>query len=115
MSGLESQVQKHEYEISAIKKAVMDSSNSVLECTQAMRELTTQFAIYTERHDNTEKSIAAVSKITEELRKSNSENTISIATMKPTVESIRGMLWKMIGSIVASVGCASIIASTLIK
>ena len=115
MPGLENQVQQHEYEINAIKSAVMESSTSVLECTKAMRELTTQFAIYTERHDNTEKSISSITLLIRDVAKTTNDNTISIAAMSPTVESIRGLLWKMVASVVAGVGGASIIVTALIK
>jgi uncharacterized protein YoxC len=115
MPALENQVQQHEYEINAIKGAVLDSSAAVLECTKAMRELTTQFAIYTERHDNTEKSITAINLMVSDVVKLTNSNTIAIAAMSPTVESIRGLLWKMVASVVAGVGGASIIVVALIK
>lgn len=115
MAGLENQVQQHEYEISAIKSAVMESSASVLECTKAMRDLTTQFAIYTERHDHTEKSISSLESLVADLSKITNKNTIAIAEMKPTVESVRGLLWRMVGAIAAGVGGAALIVSATIK
>ena len=115
MAAIENQVQQHEYEINAMKSMVADSSTSILECTKAMRDLTTQFAIYTEKHDNTEKSIASLTALVTETTKLTNKNTIAIATMQPTVESIRGLLWKMVASVVAGVGGASVIVAALIK
>ena len=115
MAELESQVKQHEYEISAIKNAVMESSASVIECTKAMRDLTTQFAIYTERHDHTEKSISALTAIVSDISKLTNQNTISIATMQPTVESVRGLLWKMVAAVITGVGGAAVIVSSIPK
>ena len=115
MAALENQVDRHEYELTQLKTMIADSSNSLTECTKAMRDLTTQFAIYTERHDNTERTMAALSIIVSETTKLTNKNTIAIATMQPTVESVRGLLWKMVASVVTGVGGASIIVIALLK
>lgn len=115
MSDIERTIDQHRYEIDSIKESVGTMSKSMTDCTMAMRELTTQFAIYTERHDGTEKTLKAVLDAQKETTKIINIHGLDIAAMKPTVESVRGLVWKVVTASVCGAGGAFIIAYSAVN
>lgn len=84
-------------------------------CTAAMRDLTTQFAVYTEKHDNTDKTMQAMIISQTRMHDSITEHSIAIAMMKPTVESVRGLVWKVLTSLILGMGGMGVLVSVMVK
>jgi hypothetical protein len=110
MLDIEKRVDKQEWELNAIKDSVVTMSQGMSDCAIAMRDLTTQFAVYTEKHDGTERALKSVLDAQVELIKVQNRHSLDIAGMKPTVESIRGLVWRVITASVLGVGGAFTIA-----
>ncbi len=115
MLDIEKRVDQQEWELNAIKDSVVKMSQGMGDCANAMRDLTTQFAVYTERHDGTERALKSVLDAQVELIKVQSRHSLDIAGMKPTVDSIRGLVWKVIAASVLGVGGAFTIAFSAVN
>ena len=98
------QVEIQKNKVEALYDLVGSMTNEMSACTHAMTALTTQFAVYTEKHDNTEKSLQAL--VASQTR---------IQEMKPTVDSVRGLVWRVITAIILGMGGLGVLVAELIK
>lgn len=93
---------------------VMETNMSSLipvleENTRSNNELAKQFAVYASKHDTIEQDVKDV----KEQLKDHGEQ---IAAMRPTVESVRGLVWKVVSaSLVGGGGVAAILAAVIAK
>jgi len=110
---IEVEVQKNKVE--SLYGLVGTMSKEMSACTHAMRDLTTQFAVYTEKHDNTDKAMQSLVSSQTRIHQSINEHAIAIAQMKPTVESVRGLVWKVITSILLGIGGLAFIVAAIPK
>ena len=109
------QVEIQKNRVEALYELVGSMTSEMSACTHAMRDLTTQFAVYTEKHDNTEKALTALTMSQTKIHESINEHSIAIAQMKPTVESVRGLVWKVLTSIILGMGGLGLVLSSIAK
>lgn len=102
-------------QVQALHDLVGTTSIEMSNCTKAMRELTTQFAVYTEKHDNTDKTMQSLITSQVSMSKSITDHSIAIASMQPTVESVRGLVWKVLTSLILGMGGMGVLVSVLVK
>ena len=76
--------------------------------TKAVNELSAQFAVYAFRHDKIEQDVR-------EQEKEQRVHSKEIAAMKPVVDGLRGVIWKMVGASLVGGGAAVAIAAALVK
>ena len=110
---IQAEVQKGK--VDTLYELVGTMSKEMGACTGAMRNLTTQFAVYTEKHDNTDKTMQSLINSQIRIHESLNSHSISIAEMKPTVESVRGLVWKVLTSLILGMGGIGFLVSTIIK
>ena len=110
---IQAEVQKNRVE--TLYDLVGTMSKELGACTMAMRDLTTQFAVYTEKHDNTDRTMQSLIASHEMMHKSINSHSVSIAEMRPTVESVRGLVWKVLTSLVLGMSGIGFLISALIK
>lgn len=101
-STIESRVERAEYEIDGMKSMMADVSGSLRENTEATKQLITQLTVYTTKHDGLEGQLKDVSRNITGISKTQIEHGIAIANMKPIVDGLSGLVWKIIGAIVVS-------------
>ena len=109
------QVEIQKNKVEALYDLVGSMTNEMSACTHAMTALTTQFAVYTEKHDNTEKSLHALVASQTRIQDSINKHSVSIAEMKPTVDSVRGLVWRVITAIILGMGGLGVLVAELIK
>ena len=110
---IQAEVQKNKVE--TLYDLVGTMSKEMGACTIAMRDLTTQFAVYTEKHDNTDRTMQTLISSQTRMHESINAHPISIAEMKPTVDSVRGLVWKVLTSLVLGMSGIGFLISALIK
>ena len=98
---IQQQMQEHRYEIDTLKETVSKVLISIDNNTAAQQAMTTQFAVYVSKHDTTEAGLKA-------LHAKSDLQAIHIAEMKPVVDGLRGLVWKIV---FASIGGGGVIAS----
>lgn len=109
MEEIREKVNQHDMEISAIKESVGRTLNSLDENTRAMNALTNQFAGYAVSHERAQQDIISLSKKID----THSE---AIAAMKPVVDGVRGLVWKVVAaSLLGGTGVATLIVALLGK
>jgi len=109
------QVEIQKSKVESLYELVSTMSREMSGCTNAMRDLTTQFAVYTEKHDNTDKTMQSLINKQTRIHDVLDKHSIAIAEMKPTVESVRGLVWKVLTSLILGMGGITLVVSTLIK
>ena len=109
------QIKTQELKVTTLYELVGTMSSEMTACTHAMRDLTTQFAVYTEKHDHTERSLKSLVDSQTRIHESITAHSIEIAQMKPTVESVRGLVWKVITSILLGMGGLGVVVAALPK
>lgn len=103
MADLTEEIKRNSYDIQSIKQCLMTASIDSHRVTEALQGLTTQMAISNTQYKQTSKSI-------ELLERNMLEHSIAISDMRPTVNALRGLMWKMIGGgLTIGVGVASIV------
>ena len=109
------QIEIQKGKVEALYEMVGSMTNEMSACTHAMTGLTTQFAVYTEKHDHTDKALQALVASQTRIHESVGKHSIAIAEMKPTVESVRGLVWKVLTSLVLGMGGMGVLLSTFAK
>jgi len=100
---LHQRVQEHRYEIDTLKDTVNRVLISIDANTSAQHAMTTQFAVYVSKHETTENALSS-------LHIKSDKQATDIAAMKPVVDGLRGLVWKLLfasisgGSLVAAIG-----------
>lgn len=105
---LQQQVREHRYEIDTLKETVNKVLISLDNNTSAQQAMTTQFAVYVSKHDSTEQQLQMLDAKLD----SHSE---SIAAMKPVVDGVRGLVWKIIFASLGSGGAVAALIATMGK
>lgn len=113
MTPSDEKIKEHEMEINALKVLVEKSSQSMNDCTLAMRDLTLQFSIFSTKHDNTEAVLVAIKSDIKDMSKTINSHASSISGMQPTVDGVRGLVWKMVTAVITGMGGISLIVIQL--
>lgn len=108
MSDVEKALQEHRYEIDTLKSVHSEVVNELRDTTKAINNLATQFAVSAQKQDENAKDIDAIGKKVD-------QNSLKIAAMYPTYESLRGLVWKIIGALLIGMGGISAIVASIIK
>ena len=105
MNDISQKIERHAYEIDTLKDSVGKVLDSVNKLTDAMNNQATQFAVYAAKHDTVAVEL-------DSLRKDVNRHSNELAAMKPVVDGVRGLVWKVIGaSIMGGTGVAALIAA----
>lgn len=100
-------INEHRYEIESLKEAVSTVLGSLKDLTEAINKMSTQFAVYAEKHDMAHQEVVA-------MRKDVTEHGKELASMKPVVDGVRGLLWKLVlGTLAGGTGIAAIIVAAV--
>lgn len=104
---MQEQINEHRYEIDALKDSVSKTLSSMNGLTDAINKQSTQFAVFAEKHDTVTKEIDSI-------KPDIKQHGEDIAAMKPTVESLRGLVWKVIfASLAGGTGIGAIIIAMI--
>ena len=115
MGELENRVSKAEYEIDSLKTIMSDLGQSLKENTESNKHLSNTFAVYSTKHDGLEERMKEMQRSQEKILKTQGEHGESIAAMKPTVDGMRGFLWKTAATVLLSGGGVVAVAAALMK
>ena len=100
---IHAEVNSQRYELDAMKTTVNKVLLSLDKNTEAMSALTTQFAVYASKHDTVEQEL-------KDIKAKQDAHSNYIAEMRPTVDALRGFVWKITGSVaVGLIGVAAIV------
>ena len=108
MKAVEQAIKEHRYEIDALKTSHGELITALKETTKTMQDLATKFAVSAQKHDHSHSDIV-------QLQADVRLHDQKISAMYPTVESLRGMVWKIISSMILAVGASSAIVASLLK
>lgn len=110
---------QHSYEIDALKSSTGELVDTLKETTKAMNDLATNFALSAQKHDENQKDIdklnLKVDAGNEKLITKIDAHSEKIALMFPTVEALRGMVWKLVGAMFLGVSGSAAVVATIIK
>ena len=99
---------QHSYEIETLKSSTGELVATLKDTTKAMNDLATSFALSAQKHDENQKDI---DKLTTKI----DAHSEKIALMFPTVEALRGMVWKLVGAMFLGVSGSAAVVATIIK
>ena len=108
MLDVQLQVEKHIVEIDAIKVMLVNNADAQNKATEATRELTTQLSVYCERSEHSKEKITEIKQDIAKIQQETHSQGLHIAAMKPTVEALRGVMWKITGGVI--IGGAGLVA-----
>lgn len=106
--SIQQQVHEHRYEIDTIKSTMERVLISLDNNTSAQQAMTTQFAVYVSKHDATTSQLESVVKKID-------AHSQDISAMKPVVDGVRGLIWKIVFSSIAGGSVVAGIAALLVK
>lgn len=93
----------HHSRIEMLEKSHSEVITALKDFTSAANELTTKFAVYSEKHDSVEEEQIR-------MRQKIDQHSEDLAAIKPFVESLRGLVWKIVGSaVLGGTGVAALI------
>lgn len=101
-------IQEHRYEIDTLKDSLGKVLNSLDELTKAMNAQATQFAVFASKHDTVSVELT-------EVKKEIKVQAEYIASTRPFVESLRGLVWKIVASSVMGGTGVGVIIVAIIK
>ena len=108
MIEIHSKLKDHQFEITTLKNSTGQLVESLNNSTVAMQRLSEKFAVYVEKHDSTQKDI-------EYLKGSVRTHGEDLASIKPVVEAMRGIVWKIASSVILGMGSISAIVAIISK
>jgi mevalonate pyrophosphate decarboxylase len=110
MLDVQLQVEKHIVEIDAIKAMLVSNAEAQNKSTEAMQGLTTQLSVYCERSEHSKEKITEIKVDINKIQDVTHRQGLDIAAMKPTVNALRGIMWKITGAtIIGGGGLAALI------
>jgi len=115
MEEIKQTLVSHSEKITQLEDSTEKVLNKFDTLVDSMNELTVTIAVSNEKHDNYQQEAKEYRKTISELTKIVNLNTRDIAEMKPTVSSVRGLMWKVIGALMLGMGGSSFLAAALIK
>lgn len=102
---IERKLSEHEHRIASQEQSTSEVIEALKDLTNAMNNQATQFAVYASRHDTVSAQIKSIDTKVD-------LHSESIAAMKPVVDGVRGLVWKvMAGSILGGTGVAAVIVA----
>ena len=108
MQDIHDKLSQHSYEIETLKSSTGELVATLKDTTKAMNDLATSFALSAQKHDENQKDIdKLVTKIDTHSEK--------IAVMYPTFESLRGMVWRLVGAMFLGVAATGTIVASIMK
>lgn len=108
MQDIHDKLIKQEYRIDSLEKNFSELVSTIKDNTRAMGELATNFALSAQKHDENQKDI-------DKLKEEQVREGKKVAQMMPTVESLRGMVWKLYGGMVGAIAATSAIVAAISK
>lgn len=108
MQDIHDRLSKQEYRIDSLEQNFSELVITIKENTKAMGQLATNFALSAQKHDENQKDIDRIDQ--EQVQQGK-----LIAQMFPTVESLRGVVWKLFGGIVIAMASISGIVAVISK
>lgn len=108
MQDIHDKLSQHSYEIETLKSSTGDLIDALKETTTSMNSLATNFALSAQKHDENQKDI---DKMADKL----DVHSEKIALMLPTVEALRGMVWKLVGAMFLGISGAAAIVASIVK
>ena len=84
LTDQDSRIQRLEQSHNEVITALKDFTHSI-------NELITKFAVYSEKHDSVEDELMR-------MREKQDAHSEDLAAMKPFIESLRGLVWRIVGS-----------------
>ena len=106
-NALKDTIREHRYEIDTLKNTFNKMLSSMDSLTESINSQTTQFAVFAEKHDT-------VIEEQKELKRDVKLHSQDIAAMKPIVEGVRGLVWKVVtASVMGGVGVAGLATAVL--
>lgn len=105
---LQQQISEHRYEIDTLKDTVSKVLTSIDNNTAAQQAMTTQFAVYVAKHDATEEKLRS-------LHTKSDRQAEDIAAMRPVVDGVRGLMWKVVFASLSGGGLVATIAAVTIS
>lgn len=108
MEELKAQIEEHRYEIDTLKDGFGKLVSSIEKMTESVNELIVQFAVTSQKHDANAKNI-------EKLEAEQKEHSKMLADHHPTVISVRGLMWKIMGAIILGMGGFTSIVVGILK
>lgn len=110
--NLEKRLDDHDYEIRELRSNIKDLVSVVKESTQSMNNLAQQFAVYTAKHDNIQEDLKEVKEAQKEASTIIQLHSQEFAAIRPLIEGLRGIFWKIISSfILAGGGVAAVVTA----
>ena len=108
MQDIHDRLNKQEYRMDNLEQNFSELVLTIKDNTKAMGELATNFALSAQKHDENQKDI-------DKLKEQQVQQGLLIAEMFPTVESLRGVVWKLFGGIVIAMASISGIVASISK
>jgi len=115
MEEIKKTLVQHGSEINQLKDAQTNVLAGIDKLVVSIKDLTVTLAVNSEKHDHSSKEISALRKDINDQVKLSQLNARQIAGMEPTVNSVRGLMWKIIGALMLGMGGSSFLAAALIK
>lgn len=102
---LHNQVNEHQLRIATLEETTKEVLQSLKDSTDAMNQLTTQFAVYASKHDTVSAELTTI-------RTKQDLHGEKIAAMLPVVDGLRGLVWKVVGAaLVGGLGVGGVITA----
>ena len=105
---MQNEIRRQGKEIEDLKSSVNVMVMSVNALTEAIAEQNTQMAVYIAKHEHVDGDLKVV-------RAEVKAHGLHIAEMKPTVDSMRTLAWKVLGSSLLSGGVVAAVIAVLNK
>lgn len=112
---LAKKIEKHDVEIEVLKHSFDKVVSSIDENTKSNHELIKTLAIYTTKHDGLESRMEELRIVQTNIVSSQIDHSNKIAEMKPTVDALKNLVWKLATATVLAGGGLATIIITLTK
>ncbi len=97
MNDLHAKVESHDKRLSLMEDNTNRTNASLEANTKAVGQLVTQLAVYISKHDSIEDEVKGI-------RDTQVMHGEDIAAMRPVVDGMRGLVWKLAASVLLGAG-----------
>lgn len=112
---IEKKIQKHDTDIELLKNNFDRVVSSLDSNTRQSQELTKELTVYITKHDGLESRMKELQSANSSVIAMQLDHSNKIAEMKPVVDNLRGLVWKVASLVLIGGGGLAAIATALIS